>query len=55
MKTEQEIKDKLESLKNQYETTQKVVMENEKFQNPIWFHTQIGVKHRIELLEWVLK
>ena len=32
-----------------------IFMENEKFQKQHWFTSQIGVKNRIELLEWVLK
>lgn len=55
MKTEEEIGDKLRSLKIQFAATKELMEQNNKFSVPHFWTSQIGLKQRIELLEWILE
>ena len=55
MKTEQEIRDKIKALVEQYDQVQKAFEKEPKFQTPQFFASQIGVRQKIALLEWVLE
>lgn len=55
MKTEQEIRDKLISLKKQFGKTQDLMLRHKKFSVPHFWNSQIGLKQQITLLEWILE